>query len=327
MTSDRRSGLFLIVGRWVGSQIEAKPMLKFLSKILCIILACSSGLLAAGNDWMSSLDGTLLLSRLSIPGTHDAGARYEPLSGTSKCQDLTITRQLEVGVRFLDIRCRHQNDLFNIYHGSVDQKATYASVLTEVLNFLTANPRETVIMSVKEENSSSGTTRSFEATFDSYISQNPSKWLLGSGIPTLDTARGKIVLFRRFGASSTPKGIDVSSFPDNTTFSAGATLRVQDNYIVPDNGKKWSAIVAILNEARNGLPETLYVNFASGYKSGIEGLPNITTVSNDINPRLTAFFTANPKGHFGIILMDFADEAKASLIYSTNSPVELAVPH
>jgi 1-phosphatidylinositol phosphodiesterase len=296
-------------------------MLKYFSKILCLFMICFSGLLAAGHDWMSSLDGGLPISRISIPGTHDAGARFEPLAGTSKCQDLTITRQLKAGVRFLDIRCRHQNDLFNIYHGVVDQGATFASVLAEVSYFLTANPRETVIMSVKEEGASSGATRSFEATFDAYVSQNPGKWWMGEGIPKLEDVRGKIVLFRRFGAAITPKGIDASKFPDNTTFSNG-NLRVQDCYVVSDNDAKWTAILDLLNEARSGGPDMLYVNFASGYQSGALGVPNIITVSNDINQRLAAFFAAKPKGGFGIILMDFADAARAALVYKTNFPVE-----
>lgn len=295
-------------------------MLKFYPMILGVLVACGSSAFAAGNNWMSSLNGALPISQLSIPGTHDAGARYEPLAGTAKCQTLTITGQLEAGVRFLDIRCRHQNDVFNIYHGAVDQKATYASVLAEISAFLTKNPRETVIISVKEEESSSGTTRSFEATFDSYVAQNPGKWLLGPEVPTLDAARGKVVLFRRFRAAATPKGIDASIFPDNTTFGIGGTLRVQDNYVVPDNDLKWTAILAMLNEARDAGPGTLHVNFASGYHRGTLGIPSITTVSDNINPRLTGFFTHNPRGRFGIILMDFADAAKAALIYNTNSP-------
>jgi 1-phosphatidylinositol phosphodiesterase len=309
-----------VAARIFDSRSAIKPMWKFHLMIPGILVACGPSALAAGNDWMSPLDGALPISQLSIPGAHDAGARFEPLSGTSKCQNLTITGQLEAGVRFLDIRCRHQNDLFNIYHGLVDQKATYASVLTEVLNFLVANPRETVTMSVKEEESSSACTRSFEATFDSYISQNPDKWLLVSNVPTLDAARGKIVLFRRFRASSTPKGIDASVWSDNTSFSIGGTLRVQDNYVVPDNDAKWASILTLLDEARHGGPDTLYVNFTSGYQSGRFGIPSITTVSNDIQPRLTTFFTSTPTGRFGIVLMDFADAAKAALIYKTNAP-------
>ncbi len=286
--------------------------------LLMAALPFSAG--AAGNNWMTSLDGNLPLSQFSIPGTHDSGALVEPISGTAKCQNLSIADQLNAGVRFLDIRCRHINDAFAIHHGAIYQNMNFTDVLNATIGFLNANPGETVIMSVKEEHTPSGNTRSFEATFDSYVAQNPSKWQLGSGIPTLTQARGKIVLFRRFGASSTPKGINASSWPDNTTFSSGGTLRVQDRYNVSDNNAKWDAILQVLNEARYGGPNTLYVNFASGVSSGIFGIPNIPAVSNNINPRLTTFFTNNPSGRFGAVLMDFADAAKCTLIYNTNAP-------
>ncbi|MEO5916656.1 MAG: phosphatidylinositol-specific phospholipase C domain-containing protein [Luteolibacter sp.] len=295
--------------------------------LLCLLIVFSRPVIAAGNNWMSSLNGTLPISQYSIPGTHDSGARYEPVSGTAKCQILTIAAQLDAGVRFLDIRCRHQNNLFVIHHGSVYQNINFSDVLNDVIGFLSANPRETVIMSVKEEYDADNVTRTFEATFDSYVSQNPSKWLLGANVPTLDAARGKIILFRRFGATSTPKGVDASNWPDNTSFSTGGTLRVQDSYVVPDNDAKWASIQAILNEARYGGPNTLYVNFSSGYKSGLFGIPSITTVSNNINPRLTTFFTANPSGRFGAILMDFVDATRAALIYNTNAPSGRAVQH
>ncbi|MES2475103.1 MAG: phosphatidylinositol-specific phospholipase C domain-containing protein [Verrucomicrobiota bacterium] len=302
-----------------------KALLKSAMVTACLVL--SIGLVhAAGNDWMSSLNGTLPLSQYSIPGTHDSGARYEQFGGTAKCQNLTIAGQLEAGVRFLDIRCRHLDNAFTIHHGSVYQNINFADVLNDVMGFLNANPRETVIMSVKEEYDASGNTRSFEATFDSYVAQNPTKWLLGANLGTLDASRGKIVLFRRFGAGGT-KGIDASNWPDNTTFSTGGRLRVQDRYVVTDNNAKWSSIEAILNEARHGGPGTLYVNFASGYKDLGLGIPSITTISNTINPRLTTFFNANPSGRFGAVLMDFVDAARAALIYNTNAPAGRAVAH
>jgi len=276
---------------------------------------------AAGNNWMSGLDGTKTVSQFSIPGTHDSGARFEPVSGTAKCQNLTIADQLTAGVRFLDIRCRHINDAFAIHHGQVYQNQNFDDVLNATIAFLNSNPTETVIMSVKEEYNASGDTRSFEATFDSYVAKNPGKWYLGSSIPTLDQVRGKIVLFRRFGASSTPKGIDASNWPDNTSFSTDATLRVQDNYNVSNNDTKWAQISQILGEARYGPPNTLYVNFASGVAS-IIGIPNIPNVSNNINPRLTTFFTNNKSGHFGVTLMDFVDAAKCTMIYNTSYPTD-----
>jgi 1-phosphatidylinositol phosphodiesterase len=264
---------------------------------------------------MSSASGDLPLTRFSIPGAHDAGALYEPWPGTTKCQNLTLTEQLNAGVRFLDVRCRHVNNAFLIHHGQVYQKINFDDVLASVIGFLTNNPGETVIMSVKEEYDPKGNTRSFEATFDSYVARNPTRWLLTSRIPTLDQARGKIVLFRRFGAAATPKGLDLSVWPDNAAFT-NANVRVQDCYEVTSTDAKWTAINHCLTAAQAGAPHTLYVNFASGMAKGAF-LPNIPTVADAINPKLIAYLTAHPKGRYGIILMDFADAQKSALIYGT----------
>jgi 1-phosphatidylinositol phosphodiesterase len=285
--------------------------------LLIVFLRCHAA--AGGADWMTPLDGGLSLSRISIPGTHNSGALHEPVAGTAKCQDLTISGQLNAGIRFLDIRCRHVGNAFRIHHGAVDQKIGFADVLKATCAFLDAHPGETVIMSVKEEHEPAGNSRGFESTFDSYVARNPGKWLLSSNIPTLRQARGRIILFRRFGATDLPKGIDASKWPDNTTFST-PTLRVQDRYVVSKPGSKWAAIRQTLDEARHGGRDTLYVNFTSGYVAGLFGIPDITSVSDYINPRLGAYFTKHPRGRFGIIVMDFADAPMASRIFSTNTP-------
>lgn len=272
---------------------------------------------AAGNNWMASKSNLLLVSQLSIPGTHDSGALYEPVSGTAKCQNLSIADQLNAGVRFLDIRCRHINDAFAIHHGSIYQNANFNDVLNAVIGFLNSNPSETVIMSVKEEHTPSGNTRSFEQTFDTYVAANPSKWLLSSSIPKLSDARGKIVLFRRFGAGSLPKGIDASNWPDNTTFTSG-NLRVQDVYNVSSNNTKWTNITNLFNESNTRAHDTLFVNFTSGVAS-IIGIPNIPTVSNDINGRLSTYLTNNPNRRYGVVVMDFADSAKCNLIINNGT--------
>jgi 1-phosphatidylinositol phosphodiesterase len=271
--------------------------------------------------WMQSLPDSYLLSQLSVPGSHDAGARYEPVSGTAKCQSLTIADQLNAGIRFLDIRCRHIGDAFAIHHGSIYQNLNFDDVLNACFSFLTSNPGECIIMCVKEEYDPSNNTRTFEQTFDAYTQKNPSHWYLGATIPTLGSVRGKIVLLRRFSSSTTPKGIAATSWADNTTFTINNTesqLRVQDNYVVPDNNAKWANVTNLLTEAKNGSSTTLYINFTSGYKSLIFGIPSITTVSDNINPRITSYFTTNTHGRFGIIPMDFSDAGKATLIAQTN---------
>ena len=139
---------------------------------------------AAGNDWMSSLNSDLFLSQFSIPGSHNSMALFEPFSRTAKTQNLSLSDQLKAGVRFVDIRCRHLDNGFVIHHGSVYQRTNFDDVLNAVTSFLNANPSESIMMSVKEEHTPSGNTRSFAQTFDSYVAKNPSKWHLGSAIPT-----------------------------------------------------------------------------------------------------------------------------------------------
>jgi 1-phosphatidylinositol phosphodiesterase len=282
--------------------------------------ATDAGLFTAAN-WMSTIPGSTSLAALSIPGTHDTGATVELSHGTTRCQNLSVADQLAAGVRSFDIRCRNVSNQFEIYHTTVDQNLSFDEVLQSIFTFFAANPSETLIMSVKEEEAESGSTNTFEQTFDSYTAQQPSAWYLGPTIPTLDQVRGKIVLLRRFGATSLPKGIDATVWADNTTFTianGSATLRIQDYYQVTSDDAKWAAITSLFTEALQGDAGVLYLNNTSGYEELDSGLEDIPVVSDVINPEVTTYFSASTSGRFGIIGMDFVDATKGSLVLSTN---------
>lgn len=272
------------------------------------------------NNWMGTLNDNISLSEISIPGSHEAGALYESWPGTAICQELTIDNQLNAGIRFLDIRCRHIGDAFVIHHGSVYQHLNFDDVLGYCWDFLDANPSECIIMSIKEEYDESNNTNTFQETFDSYVDKNPDGWYLGSTVPALGDVRGKIVLFRRFSYSTSLGLAATPGWEDNATFYIYhyTTFRVQDNYYVTNTDDKWDAITSLLSEAKNGSSTTLYVNFTSGYKPLIFGIPSITSVSDVINPQVTDYFTANTSGRFGIIPMDFSNEERSTLIIETN---------
>lgn len=122
-------------------------------------------------------------------------------------------------------------------------------------------------------------------------------------------------------ASSTPKGIDATDWGDNTTFSinnGNASLKIQDNYIVNDNTSKWNNMTAMFNESSTTGNSTLYINYASGYKPLIFGIPSITTVSGSINPQLGTYFTSHTSGRYGIIPMDFVNSTRSNQILQTN---------
>ena len=259
------------------------------------------------SNWMSFLPDTTSIAQISIPGTHDSGARVEPVSGTAKCQNLSIADQLTAGVRFLDVRCRHINNSFAIHHDLVYQNLSYSDVLKACIDFLNANPSETIIMSVKEEYTPTGNTHSFEDTFDAYVQENASKWDLGTGISKLSAIRGKIKLLRRF-SSGNAKGIDATQWADNATFeiiNPAANLKIQDEYKVSNVDTKWTRVKTLLNAAHNDASNRLYINFGSGYKSLIFGIPDINTVNNYINPKITAFFSGNTNGKYGVIPLNF----------------------
>ncbi|WP_188316034.1 phosphatidylinositol-specific phospholipase C [Chitinophaga agrisoli] len=275
------------------------------------------------DNWMAAIPNNYRLTQLSLPGTHNACARYEPLRGTAKCQRLTVDEQLNAGIRFLDIRCRHIDNTFSIYHGAIYQKQDLDAVLAACSTFLDKHPSECIIVSIKEEYHPANNTRSFEATFGDYAQRYAGKWYLGTTVPPLEQVRGKIVLLRRFEARR-PIGIDASGWSRNSTFTINngdTPLRVQDEFVVPSNRAKWHTSTALLTEARSQADEaSLYINFTSGYRPrpALFHIPNIKKVAYAMGNRITRFFSDNPQGRFGIIVMDFVDEQKAALVITTN---------
>lgn len=289
-----------------------------------MVLAACGGSDDSPADWMADLADARGVAELSIPGTHDSAALHEPYPGTAQAQRIAIADQLAAGVRYLDLRCRHYQDAFYLYHGPVDQDQTFDEVLATMAQFLDEHPGETVIVSVKEEAAPSSNTRSFEATFAAYVAQAPDRWYLGDTLPRLGDVRGRLVLLRRFAASAPPLGIDGSGWADDTTFSltTAASLRIEDAYVVIDNAAKWGAITALLAEARSGGAATLFLGYTSGYQT-IDGLPNIPIVADDINARLDGLL-ADPQirnTRLGVLAMDFVTAARARAIIGTNATV------
>lgn len=261
------------------------------------------------NKWMSQVNNAVPLSSLSIPGSHNSAALYEPFPGTAKCQDYTVGDQLSMGVRFLDIRLRHCNNQLKVYHGPIDQRQDFTGILNQTTRFLSINPSECIIMSIKEEYTSSGNNESFEQAFLRYVN-NPaykSYWWRNRYIPTLGEVRGKIVLFRRFnGAPEVSGGIDMSHWPDNASFtnndSKNAVIEVQDQYQVNHLENKEKLVIQMIDTAANNSSNRWYINFASGVRPTL-GIPNIPSVSNNINPKLMDIWSTKRKTT-GVIIYD-----------------------
>ncbi len=257
-------------------------------------------------EWMGEIDDAVSIGEMSIPGTHDSCALYESISGTAKCQSLTLEQQLSVGVRYVDIRCRRYDNKFVIHHGVQYQHMNFDDVLSICYAFLDAHPSETLIMSVKEEYNAYSSEKSFDEIFEEYISSDKERWYLSNSIPQLGEVRGKIVLLRRFAGSE--QGLAAyDGWQTNTSFDIQNdeyVISVQDCYKVSDNDSKWQAILAQYDKcAQTDGKKTLSLNYTSGYYPNLLGIPNIRKVSGDINARLSSYLETEQA--CGVTIMDF----------------------
>jgi 1-phosphatidylinositol phosphodiesterase len=287
-------------------------------------------------NWMDLVKGSKKLSELSIPGTHDSGARDPDTSNDLQkirltTQDQSILQQLFAGIRFLDIRARYIDNEFRIYHEDVSLKLSFEDVLSACQAFLEVSPRETIIMSLKEESTATGNREgvSFYDRFIQYVDEGPAVFSLANADPLLGSVRGQIVLFRRFpldaGVNPLGGGINAYPFENDATFviDGPPRLMIQDEFEVlvsGELGNKYNRVKDLLDKASGplGRADTLYVNFGSAAGGSLHTRPRDT--AGFINPRLTDYFNEpdHQQGRFGIVVTDFETSALNSLIVRTN---------
>ncbi|KAJ9137297.1 Phosphatidylinositol-specific phospholipase [Pleurostoma richardsiae] len=210
-------------------------------------------------SWMAAVPDATPLSAMTIPGTHDTCARSSvPFVRT---QYLTVTQQLALGIRFLDLRLRVRGEDGGLYcyHGGMPidlpRYLPFESVMAEVFAFLRPAgrpPTETVLVSINNDDSSEqerADPAPFYAAVADAIARAPplpdgtSPWLVAPSAapPTLGAARGRAVLLRRYHADPAVHArahlglLDLSAWVnDSADFTivtpAGARVRLQDKW-------------------------------------------------------------------------------------------------
>lgn len=186
------------------------------------------------SDWMSSLRDGVKLSQLSIPGTHDTMALH--WGDAVQTQSMPLDAQLRSGIRALDIRLMFNNSALWATHGVMYQFASFTDVLDTVQAFLSAHPRETVLMRVKMDSDiETNGDNTFEEVFRAYVTQGRYTnlfWRPNGLNPMLGEVRGKLVVLQNFPAVGR-YGIDY------------VTLMAQDSYHLDSNWdlyNKWTAV-------------------------------------------------------------------------------------
>ncbi|EJL31009.1 hypothetical protein PMI01_02944 [Caulobacter sp. AP07] len=154
-------------------------------------------------NWMASLwlhfdskagnpFGDIPLNQLPIPGSHDSGT--SGMTRTAKTQGKSVAEQLNLGIRFFDLRPKVDNGVFKIHHGigktseegdrilaRCDANGepvadpTVECIFNDVRKFLIANPREIIILKFQTFGAQVGQTftpqdhRDFRALMAGYM--------------------------------------------------------------------------------------------------------------------------------------------------------------
>uniref|UniRef100_A0A060T285 ARAD1C26994p n=1 Tax=Blastobotrys adeninivorans TaxID=409370 RepID=A0A060T285_BLAAD len=199
-------------------------------------------------EWQKRVNDDTLLSKLSLPGTHNSAASHISFPSV-QCQGASVTEQLEHGVRFLDIRCAvpfwtgcggvfgsSPGDL-QVIHGNFPVKIPFPekldSVLKEVYDFVGKHKSESVVVSLKAEGAHKWEGDEFaDIIWSRYVHPNEEKWYLKNKIPRMGECRGKVILFRRFGCNDDSKkdnyGINAQWWKYNCDNDNRENVAVQD---------------------------------------------------------------------------------------------------
>jgi hypothetical protein len=185
-------------------------------------------------NWMGNLPNKALLAHITMPGTHESMSRF---GYYSTCQTLTLTEQLNKGIRVFDIRVVYwegpnigadKNINFKIQHAGDSQNAFFDSqfaheadcdtfVLDQCLEFLKNNSSETIVMLVKQEQGQNDQDRTtfFDAFWPiinnrgGYNKKTLSElFYVSHTVPILENVRGKIVFVFVDGDKGSPYQLD-----------------------------------------------------------------------------------------------------------------------
>ena len=271
---------------------------------------------------MSEVDGRRGLAELTIPGTHDSGARRGGLR--LETQALDLEGQLAAGIRFLDIRLNRRAGALRVFHGEADQRLELgADVVAPVTGFLRAHPGETVVMSVKQE--AADDPPAFAAAFERSVAGG--SFHTGQSFPRLDEVRGKIVLLRRYAGGSLGIAAEPADWADDATFAIeapGGWLRVEDEWRLTLGRRgpfeaKWASVAGSLAAAAAGSAADWHVTFTSA--TGDIVYPRLIALgvpfAPGINRRLRDY-AAQAAGRLGTVVMDFPDRAVIERLIDVN---------
>lgn len=313
-------------GRQAAACLTALIALLFVAPASAEPRAVHTGedLQASFPNWMRWVPDSVPLSSLSIPGTHDSMAHYGgPLAQT---QTMRLAQQLRAGIRTIDIRARHEQDTFVLYHGIVYQKAGFSDVLKACNAFLDQNPSETILLWLSADGVPTpvdlNCTRQYYETFERYRDESGlgGRIYIPNSVPSvqlpLGQVRGKIVIIQGFRGRSfvTPYGYPSNAIEKNGFWDLGD---------VRDMDEKWEAVLAQATLIGGSDNTRMYEISLSG-SSSRGGIWPIDVANGILGEEgipyryLRYLFTGNQRRTTGLVYMDFPGSGLIGAIIAHN---------
>lgn len=287
-------------------------------------------------EWLADIDDNKPIFQLNLVGTHDCVTQYVQFSHLSRCQNLSIYEQLNIGVRCLDIRVQAKGDRLGMVHGIAkafvkpshfSRQMDMSDVLSACYCFLEKNKSEAIVFQFKND-SGKEQERCFDNLYNTYIKADPDKWFLENREPVLSEARGKIVLIRRCKKYEDKDyalgtGIDfsrweeqVQAVPEALTLVTGGehsmSFTIQDRYKykpVP----RWSECIKPFLERMDKFNGSYIIN----YLSTAGGLKGPYNNAKYINAEFMKY-ELDAEKYYGTIYTDFPTLELVKKIINTN---------
>jgi len=284
------------------------------------------------SQWMETLADDRLVADLSLPGCHDACTGEGWKSGylemfyelMAKCQDLTISELLKVGVRAFDVRPErvYEDNGYKLRcsHGIAPTKMLVVDFFRTLKEFLTTNPTEFCILTVNITATSN--KEAWGVEFTELLKSSEFSELFADFNPrlTVGEMRGHILILSRYEYNEKPIGGycygwgDALEFEKQTEgYITGANgsetpLWVQDYWGKATREGKDDAILRMLEEAaaRDMATEqpAWAINFTAAYFGNTlsDSYRENATFSNVV----ASDWMESHDGSVGIIYMDYA---------------------
>lgn len=264
---------------------------------------------ASGSKWMKYIPDDRAISRISIPGTHDAGTASLPennLTSMGHTQNFTITEQLYDGIRAFDIRLKK-----NMKYGhTMTCRDGIDETLVDIRKFLADNPSEFLVAMIGSDEGGKWGAEMID-NFNKLMNQYKDILVEDFDAKTpISQVRGKVLVIRR--QEDCPYG-KLLKFEDNAIFDYDC-FKVEDVYKQHKTYKKIKLVEKHLRDAyENDDPTKWYISFNSIAWDPRHHKPyysawGAVNVRKPMNKALREVIETKGYSNFGMVFLDFYND-------------------